>query len=172
MKTIIYCLLVAGVVVATGCSSTSTQTNVGPARQGTFSFAPSPSPLPQFAEKSAHVQSLVQNAITATLEHKNLTRVARSGNVLVACVVVVDDNVPAATVDEYLGNTQAVSAANPIGAYGSGTLVVQIVDVRTNKLLYRGAVSRRFLRNAPDDLRADRIQSVVDQALAGFHTVE
>jgi hypothetical protein len=180
MKSIICCLLAAGAVLLAGCSSTTpTKVNKGPVRVGTFSFVQG-RPAPEYAEKREQIHKFIQNAITANLDVKGLTRVQSSGNVIVAYLVILGDNVATTDVNDYFGygrdSSELLDKAHQAGAidnknpnhFVAGTLLIDVIDARTYKLLYRNYAVRSVMRNAPDDVRAERIQSVVDEALAGL----
>jgi len=167
MKSVVLTLLAAGAVLLAGCSSPTAPVRQAPVHAGTFSFVPTQA-APDFAEKRAQVQTLVRNAVTANLAQKNLTRVAESGNIQVAYVVVVDHPAAAAAVNDYLESGNDLAVSSP-AEFGAGTLVIDVIDARTHKVIYRRAVTRRFLRNAPVDLRADRVQAAVDEALTGLN---
>ena len=47
--------------------------------------------------------------------------------------------------------------------FEAGTLVIDLVDAKSFKLLKRGYATRPVLRNLEADARAARIQGVVDQ---------
>jgi len=180
MKAIIRCLLAAGVVLLAGCSSTPTQVNSGAVRAGTFSFVTGRPAPPDYAEKRAQIHTLIQNAITANLDARGFTRVKTSGNVIVAYLIIVGNNVATTDIDDYFGygrNAEAlvdkahekgaVESRNP-NAFTAGTLVIDVIDAKTYKLLYRHYAVRSVLRNTPEDVRAKKIQSAVDEALAGL----
>ena len=61
----------------------------------------------------------------------------------------------------------AIDSKNP-NPFLAGTLVIDVIDAKTYKLLYRNYVARQVLRNIPETERDERIQSAVDQALAGL----
>ena len=49
--------------------------------------------------------------------------------------------------------------------FQAGTLVIDIIDSKSYKLLKRGYATRPILKNLPDDAKAARIQDVVDEIL-------
>jgi hypothetical protein len=174
--------MAAGAVLLAGCSSTPTQVNKGPIHAGTFSFVQGRPATPEYAEKREQIHKLIQNAITANLAAKDLTRVQSSGNVIVAYLIILGNNVSTTDVNDYFGYGRdsdalldkahekgAIDNKNP-NAFTAGTLVVDVIDAKTYKLLYRNYAVRSVLRDAPDDVRAERIQSAVDQALVGLKT--
>jgi hypothetical protein len=48
----------------------------------------------------------------------------------------------------------------------AGALVVDVLDAKTLELQYRNFAYRELLSQAPKDVRAERIQEVVDEVLS------
>ena len=177
MKSIINCLLATGVVLLAGCSSTPTRVNTGTVHASTFSFVIGKPASPDDAEKRAQVHKLIQDAITTDLASKGVTRVESGGNVIVAYLVILGDNVATTSVNDYFGYGRdadallekahqkiAVDSKNP-NPFVAGVLVVDVIDARTYKLLYRNYAVRQVFQNLSDAARAERMQEAVDQAL-------
>ena len=154
--------------------------NKGSIHAGTFSFVQGRPAPPDYAEKRELMHKLIQNAITANLAAKDLTRVASSRNVIVAYLIILGNNVSTTDVNDYFGYGRdsdalldkahekgTIENKNP-NRFTAGTLVVDVIDAKTYKLLYRNYVVRQVFRNVPADVRAERIQLAVDQALAGL----
>ena len=169
--------LLAILVLAAGCSSTPTRVDTGSIHAATFSFVQGRPAPPEYAEQRAHIHTLIQNAITANLAGKELTRVANSGDVFLAYLVILGNNVATTDVNDYFGYGRdsdalldkahqkfAIDSKNP-NPFVAGTLVIDVIDAKTYKLLYRNYAVRQVLRNVPDDVRAERIQEAVDAAL-------
>lgn len=181
MKPIISCLLAAGAVLLAGCSSTPTHVNSGPIHAATFSFVAGKPLPPDNAEKRAQVHKLIQDAITTDLASKGVTRVESGGNVIVAYLIILGDNVATTDVNDYFGYGRdsdalldkahqkiAIDSKNP-NPFVAGALVIDVIDARTYKLLYRNYAVRQVFRNLTDAVRAERMQEAVDQALAELH---
>jgi hypothetical protein len=135
---------------------------------------------PDYAEKRDQIHRLIQGAITTNLTTKGLSRVPAGGDVFLAYLIILGDNVATTDVNDYFGYGRdsdalldkahqkgAIDSKNP-NPFMAGTLVIDVIDAKTYKLLYRNYAVRQVLRNLPDDARAERIQSAVDQALAGL----
>ncbi len=180
MKPILSCLLAAGVVLLAGCSSTSTKLNTGTVHASTFSFVTGRPMPPDYAEKREQIHRLVQSAITTNLTAKGISRVPAGGDVFLAYLIILGDNVATTDVNDYFGYGRdsdalldkahqkgAIDSKNP-NPFLAGTLVIDVIDAKTYKLLYRNYVARQVLRNIPETERDERIQSAVDQALAGL----
>lgn len=180
MKPILSCLLAVGVVLLAGCSSTSTKLNTGTVHASTFSFVTGRPMPPDYAEKREQIHRLVQSAITTNLTAKGISRVQAGGDVFLAYLIILGDNVATTDVNDYFGYGRdsdalldkahqkgAIDSKNP-NPFLAGTLVIDVIDAKTYKLLYRNYVARQVLRNIPETERDERIQSAVDQALAGL----
>lgn len=184
MKQIISCLLAAGVGLLAGCSSTPTRVNEGPIKAATFSFVTGKPAPPENAEKRAEVHKLIQDAITTNLAGKGVTRVESGGNVIVAYLIILGDNVATTDVNDYFGYGRdsdallekahqkiAVDSKDP-NPFVAGVLVIDVIDGRTFKLLYRNYAVRQVFRNLTEAARAERIQEAVNQALAGLRVAK
>ncbi|HTY89381.1 MAG TPA: DUF4136 domain-containing protein [Candidatus Acidoferrum sp.] len=180
MKLILVSFLAAGAVLLAGCSSTPTRVNTGAVHADTFSFVTGRPAPPDYAEKRAEIHRLIQSAITTNLTAKGLSRAPAGGDVFVAYLLILGNNVSTTDVNDYFGygrdadalldkahEKSAIDSKNP-NPYEAGALVIDIIDAKTYKLLYRNYAAREVLRNLPEDARAIRIQQAVDQALAGL----
>jgi len=97
----------------------------------------------------------------------------------VGYLVIVGNNVATTSINDYFGygddaaglhdKAQAAYTSNKNPNYfEAGTLVIDLIDAKTFKLLKRGYASRPLLRNLPVDARAARLQEVVDEILANL----
>jgi len=170
-------LLVWGVVTfgLAGCS-TPAKVDHGPIHAKTFSFVErGTKPLPAYTDNRQDVHALVQQAITKNLASKGITK-AQWGDVTVGYLIIVGNNVTTMALDDYFGYGEGASelhdkaqkaytdSKNP-NYFEAGTLVIDIIDSSSYKLLKRGYASRPILKDLPDDARAARIQEVVDEIL-------
>jgi hypothetical protein len=151
--------------------------DTGSIHAASFSFvAASPGPPPDFAEKRAQIHAMIQDAISRNLEGKGLTKSASGGDVAVAYLIVVGDNVSTEAISTYFGygrdTTDLLEKAenaytdtkNP-NYFQAGTLLIDIIDAKTFKLLKRSYVVRPLLSNPTAEVRAERIQEAVDAVL-------
>jgi hypothetical protein len=170
-------ILAAGVIALAGCSSTPTKVDHGSIRARTFSFVGrSTKPSPDYADNRQAVHPLVQGAIARNLTGRGVTQAASGGDVTVAYLVIVGNNASTTAINDYFGygedssallgkaHTAYTSSKNP-NYVEAGTLVIDIIDSKTFKLLRRGHATRPILRNLTEDARAARIQEVVDEIL-------
>jgi len=170
-------LLAACALALAGCSSTPAKVDTGLIRARTFSFVNTgPRSAPAAADNRQAIHSMIQGAITKNLAARGVTRTAAGGDLTVAYLVVTGNNVSTTSISEYFGYSDDAWALsekahaaytgnkNP-NYFEAGTLLIDLIDSKTFKVLKRGYASRPVLRNLPDDARAARIQEVVDEIL-------
>jgi hypothetical protein len=160
-----------------GCRSTPTQVDRGPITARTFNFIGNmPKPTPGYADQRQVVHTLVQRAITNNLSPRGIQQVPNNGDVIVAYLIIVGNNASTMSINDYFGYREDAEALhaktfsaytgskNP-GHFEAGTLIIDFIDPKSYKLLRRGHATRPVLRNATEEVRAERIQSVVDEIL-------
>lgn len=176
-------ILMAAVLALAGCS-TPTKVDKGPIAARTFQFVNlANKTAPAYANAEQRVHAAVQNAVTETLTKRGVTRVAQGGDVTVAYLILVGNNVSTAAINEYFGygrdadvlqdkaHSKYTDGKNP-NYFESGTLLIDIVDTKTGKLLKRGYATRAIQRGATPEQQAARISQVVEEILrdAQFRT--
>ncbi len=177
MKYLSIVTLNLAILLVAGCTSTPTEVNTGPIHATSFSFiAGGAQATPDFADKREQVHVMIQDAITRNLAEKGVSRVASGGDVIVAYLVVIGNNVSTEAIDTYFGirrdtnelhdKAQAAynSSKNP-NEFEAGTLLIDIIDAKTFKLLERSHVTRALMPDATVEVRTENIQKAVDQAL-------
>ena len=133
-------------------------------------------PSSTFADKREEIHRMIQDAITQNLAGKGVSRVAGNSDVTVAYLVVVGNEVTTEAIDTYFGYDRDVSplADKAHDAYGksknpnsfqAGTLLIDILDSKTYKLLERDYVVRPLLSKPTAEVRRSYIQGAVDEAL-------
>jgi len=184
MKLPSFLALSIATLVLAGCSSTPTTVDHGPIRASTFSFVDRRAKSsPSYAESRQAVHQMIQEAITKNVAGRGLTKVDAGGDVIVGYLVIIGNNASTASINDYFGyggdeaalhekaHDAYTSTKNP-NYFEAGTLVIDIIDAKTFKLLKRGYATRPVLRNAPEDARAARIQEVVDEILRDLHVAK
>ncbi len=159
-----------------GCSSVSTHVDKGRVTARTFSFLNTGRPLPSYADDRQQAHVMVQQALIKNLAAKGVSYVPTGGDVTVAYLIVVGNNAATTSLNSYFGYTedsdalvekvhaqQTASASR--GYFEAGTLVIDILDPRTSKLLQRRSIQAQVLRNLPIESRTTRVQGLVDEAL-------
>jgi len=177
MKPRSFLTLAAGILMLAGCSSTPAKVDSGPIRARTFSFmSRSGKPAPAYADKREAIHPMIQGAITKNLADRSVSQVPNGGDVTVAYLVIAGNNASVTSINDYFGyrddgaalldkaHTAYTSSKTP-NYFEAGTLVIDIIDSKSFKLLRRGHATRSLLRNVSDDVRTERIQEVVDEIL-------
>ncbi|MBC8010632.1 MAG: DUF4136 domain-containing protein [Burkholderiales bacterium] len=179
MKRPLLVFLSLAALVLGGCASAPpTRVDTGAIQARSFSFIDGGSKTEAaYADKRETTHLAIQEAIAKNLAGKGLTKAASGGDVIVAYLVIVGDNTGIETVRTYFGyneDTTALSdqafaaytgSKNP-NQFQAGTLLIDIVDAKSFKLLERNYASRPLLRDATAEQRTSLIQSAVDEALA------
>jgi hypothetical protein len=178
MKNILTTILAAGLFVLTGCfSTTPTHVDKGPIHAATFNFFhPGPLPPAAAAENRQQMHALIQEAINNALTAKGLSEVADGGDITVAYLVIVGNNASTTSINDYFGYGDQADALldkaqtaytdnNRRTYFEAGTLVIDLIDSKTHKLLLRNYVVRPILNNPSTEVRQAHIQEAVDAAL-------
>jgi hypothetical protein len=178
MKTSLSCVAALSAFLLASCS-TPTKVDHGPIKASTFAFVePGFRPAPEYADKDAAVHAMVQQAITQTLNERGVHRATEpsQSDITVAYMIIVGNNATTTGINEYFGygrdsdalqqiaHERYTGSANP-NYFEAGTLIVDLIDTRTYKLLWRGHRSRPLQGDVPADTRAARIQKDVDELL-------
>src|SRR5215471_3083391 len=96
------CLFV--VVALTACSSVKRSVDKGPITAHTFSFLDTgPRAVPSYAEDRKEAHAMVQQALIKNLAAKGIAHVASGGDVTVAYLIVVGNNVETTSLNSYFG---------------------------------------------------------------------
>jgi len=170
-------LSVGCTLLLAGCSSTSpTKVDTGTITARTFNFVQPEKPLPEFAERKRQIHELVQAAITQSLARRQVTRVDQGGDVTVAYLIVVGDNATTTEINDYFGygrdteklwdkaHSEYTNGKNP-NYFVAGTLLIDIIDSKTWKVLKRGYTTRVLLNNPTPEERAARVDAAVEEIL-------
>jgi hypothetical protein len=159
------------------CANTKTHVDKGPVKARTFSFLQTKKVTPDYAEANKQVHEAVQQALIQNLAAKGVTYTPEGGDATVAYLIIVGNNTATTSLNEYFGYTDDSSALvdkvhkeqtgskDNRGYFEAGTLVVDVVDPKTSKLLQRRSIQAQLLRNLPKEQRLARLQKFVDEAL-------
>src|SRR5215813_2325049 len=155
------------------CSSVKEHVNEGHVRAGTFSFLNTGREMPGYAEARKEVHEAVQQALIKNLGAKGVKYVPTGGDVTVAYLIVVGNNAVTTSLNSYFGYTpdseafvekmhsQQTSGDRSRSYVEAGTLVIDVVDPGTSKLLQRRTIQSQVLRDLPQERRLARLQSLV-----------
>ncbi len=112
---------------------------------------------------------MIQKAIINNLTAKGLERTNGTGEVIVAYMIIVGNNVSTEAITTYFGMGRdadalhskaedAYSGSKNPNHFEAGTLVIDVLDAKTYELLYRNYVVRPIIGNATTTVRGERIQ--------------
>lgn len=164
-------------LLLSGCTSAPKHVDKGPIRAATFSFVvPPPQKDPFAPDRFAPVHKMIQDSITQTLSAKGLQRTSAGGDVIVAYLVIIGNNASTEAIDTYFGYGRnamdledkahaAYNRSKNPNYFEAGTLVVDIIDAKTDKVLKRSYVVRPLLGNVSAEVRAEHIQEAVNAVL-------
>lgn len=170
-------LFAVGALLLAGCASTPGKVDTGTIRAATFNFVDGGvKQPPAYADNREAVHAMIQAAIKKNLAAHGVKRVPSGGDVTVAYLVILGNNVSTRAIADYFGyrddtwelHEKAQAAYTGTGnpnSFEAGTLLIDIIESNGYKLRKRGYATRPILRNLPDDARAARIQEVVDEIL-------
>src|SRR5947209_8498244 len=167
----IFVILLTAMLLLAGCSSTPTHVDKGVIHASTFNFIrPTPRQAgAEFSELDHQVHGFIQDAITANLAERHVARVAQGGDITVAYLIIVGNNANTMAINDYFSYTEdgielAEAAQKAYNKHPSqnyfeaGTLLVDIIDNHTQKVVMRNYVVRPLAPNVSAQERKDRIQ--------------
>jgi Domain of unknown function (DUF4136) len=177
MKTNLLLLLTFVAFAPAASAKAPAKVDKGTIHARTFNFVkPSSKPAPGFVNNKEPVHAMIQKAITKNLAARGVTRVNAGGDVTVPYLVITGDNASTTAIRDYFGYSddlgdlhdraqKAYTRSKNPNHFEAGTLLIDIVDGRSFKLMKRGYASRPILRDVSAGTRAARIQEVVDEIL-------
>src|SRR5204863_4970642 len=103
---------------------------------------------PDGTDNREHVHRMIQDAITRNLASKGITK-ASSGDLTVAYLVVIGNHTSTEAISDYFGYSDeteklqmkahdAYVDSKNRNHFEAGTLLIDVIDSRTSKLLKRG----------------------------------
>lgn len=129
------------------------------------------------------VNQMIQKSIANQFSAKGLTYGTAKAELAVAYMVIYQEPGMTARYDDYFGygrDADPISnLAHERGIVGSerpdyfqrAGIIIDVIDTRTNKLIYRNFHAGDVVRNVSDSTRAARINFAVAQALQPFFAV-
>lgn len=139
-----------------------------------------PTSAPTFANPDDRANHAIQSALASVLRSKGFAIDSSNADLTVAYLIVVQDNVSTRLIDDYFGfgrssmqiadiaHDRGVIRNNRADYYQAGTVVIDIIDNKTGKLVYRDYATRDVTGNLSDAQLQERANSAVQQALARF----
>ena len=164
-------------ITATGCSTVTTHIDKGAIKASSFSFVSQVRPTSNPDDRSAQGLAMIRQAIANNLTAKGVREIPSGGDVTVAFLVIVGNNVSTVALDSYFGyNNDSDALLSKVHSkeavkndsrnyFVAGTLVVDFVDPHASKVLQRRTITADVLQDLTMQQRAERVQAIVDQAL-------
>jgi hypothetical protein len=176
IKTTIAIPILAACALLVGCS-TPTKVDRGAIKGRTFNYINTGSKqAPAYASNHARAHELVQGAITENLARRGVNRVDQGGDLTVAYLIITGNNAATTAISDYFGygedaftllekaHGKYTDSKNP-NYFEAGTLLIDLVDSKTFKVLKRGYATRELLRNPSPEQQSARLREVVDEIL-------
>lgn len=179
-----YLGIVLAVIFSASCTSVSTSKSTGESLSAGYTSARLAKPEAQLhndgPEGSAEVHDAIQRTIRNRFKTRGMIFGTPNADLIVAYMFIHRENGSATMNSDYFGvgrNANAIlEEARQRGtitntqpdAFQSGTLVIDILDAKTNQLIYRGATKRALLDGVKPIERNARINETVAQTLAPF----
>ncbi|MFC5051328.1 DUF4136 domain-containing protein [Rubritalea spongiae] len=129
-------------------------------------------------EKQVH--GLIQNSLKQQFSSRGLAYNQPNADLVVAYMVIYQDNAMTTSYDDYFGYGRDANAilglAHERGVikgdrpdyFERAGLVVDVVDAKTNKLVFRNVAVGDIVKGASSSQRAARVNAAVNEALAPF----
>ncbi len=126
------------------------------------------------------VHQMIQRSLERQFEAKGLGWGKGDADLVVAYMVIYQEPAMTASFDDYFGygrdGMQISERAHDVGVleskrpdyFNSAAIVVDVIDARTNELIYRNYAQGDVVRGVSDAQRSSRIDGAVAQALSEF----
>lgn len=123
---------------------------------------------------------MIQKSLASNFRANNFQVGSGSAELIVGYLVLVQNNYSTIAQDDYFGygrdSEAIVDKAQTLGVvknnrpdrFESGTIVVDVIDAKTSKLVYRGHATRDIYKNNSASARQALINQAVTEALQGF----
>lgn len=175
--TLLGCLL-ASILMIAGCSSIETPKGSSTGYKSYRLYKEMPSGTTAFANREDEVHSLLQNEINAVFKAKGLEEADQDAELIVAYLVLVQNNAVSTGIDDYYTNSgseivqyahkQVTIKKDMPKSFEAGTLIIDVIDANDRKLIYRDYSSKEILPELSLAERNQRAKDAVDEALAKF----
>lgn len=177
MKKSLFILGLGLLVLLQGCATSNVATDYNPEfdfkRLKTFTMLPSKQTLETKAIVSKLNLERIHTAIEQELSHR-FQPVGNSADAhfLVRYHVIVKDKVDVRTYDNYYGGRRyayrgAVQSVD-VRSYTQGTLVIDILDAKTQDHVWRGSTHSKVTRNLSPEEKMARLRDAVAEVLQEF----
>lgn len=131
-------------------------------------------------EDSQQINQMVKSAIASDFQAHGIPLVDGDADLIIAYMLLRQDNISTTANQDYFGygrdgsaileeaHVRGVLKKNSPDAVDAGAIVIDVLDARTNKLIYRNFAKKSVTQGVSDATRQARIHSTVSQALIPF----
>ncbi len=139
-----------------------------------------PHSAPTFAAPDDQANHAIQSALASTFRSHGFEVRSDNADLAVAYLILVQDNVSTTLINDYFGfgrsameiadlaHERGVLRNHCADSYKAGTVVIDIIDTKTGKLVYRDYATRDITGELSDAQLKARADSAVRQALEKF----
>lgn len=130
------------------------------------------------SDRSKEVNQVLQQAITEQFEAKGMDVLEKDADLIIAYLIIVQDKVATVTIDNYFGNRDTTEVLGKIHEKGlggrdpeyvkKGALVIDLIDAKTMKLVYRNYATRGAGDNLTGEALRARLDEVTGEILNAF----
>jgi hypothetical protein len=130
------------------------------------------------SDRSKEVNQQLQQAIAAQFEEKGMDVVEKGGDLIVAYLVIIQDNVSTTSINKHFGYRDSDKMVDKVHKRGTrgrypeyvkrGAIVIDLLDAKTYKLVYRDYAVRGVNSSLPEEERRTKINEAVEETLASF----
>lgn len=179
MKHHVRSVVLAAALLA-GCSTLKVDLDYDPTRDftayHTYAWMPAPANDDNDTQiRNDLVEARIVNAVDTALAQKNLAKAdSNSADVLVTYHINVEKRIDVQTIDTGFGyrpwwhwNT-SLDTETVVREYKAGTLVLDIIDRKSNRLTWRAAAETRLRQGLTPAERDSEIRNIVNELLARF----
>lgn len=135
---------------------------------------------PASTATQAKIHGMIQKSIAAQFSSNGMAYNQPGADLVVGYLVVFQDNAMTTYYDEFFGygrdpdaisdqaHKKGVIEGTRPDSFERAGIVIDIIDARTNKLVYRDFAAGDIVKGVSDSTRAQRVNSAVHTALTSF----
>ena len=137
---------------------------------------------PTFVETGAPINASIQSAIRESFESHGIAvraTAAEGADLVIGYLLLAQDATTTASIDSYFGydrsrdivdlaHKRGVLDKDKVSFYKRGAIVIDVLDTKTDTLVYRNAIVGDIVDGVSNEERSKRIKAAVADALDGF----
>lgn len=135
------------------------------------------------AEPSVDLNQMVKHAVAMTFEENGISVHQSEGELMLGFLILSQDKVSTTRIDTYFGYKDDAGkiqshahkmgvvkneSRNPDFTLGKGAVVIDVVDAKTQRLIFRNYAVRDLVGDLTEQERLSRIEEAVAEALNPF----